>query len=339
MSPAHPPGGRPRVGIVGFFGWGNFGDELFVRAHHQFLAPRFEVVQLHDLQKKPYFSGPVEEAVGSVDAIVIGGGDLIVPWDLSGLYWKREYLERPVFLTSIGVPRWGGYSNEVIRALRSFVQHPNVRFISARDIPSRDWIVSHLAPEVPVEFAPDMVCSLDLPAAAPEDARVLGVVTRMRRGGRDNLYWLDRLCERAAGLGYQVDHLVLGTGDVGRQDEEAASALAFPTRTMVRSEDLSELCAAIGRCTALASMKFHGSVVAAMYGVPSIVLSATDKSKNFMTMIERPDLLSGLTDPQLPSRLSPYMARIPRQTRQWLRERSAAGMAGLVDQIGAVVGR
>jgi polysaccharide pyruvyl transferase WcaK-like protein len=326
-------GRRLRVGLVGFFGWGNFGDELFLRVHHQFLAQHFEVRVLHDLLEKPYFSRPIAEVVDEVDAIVIGGGDLIIPWQLSELYWRLELLERPTFLTGIGVPRWGGSSPAVVERLRTFIQHPNVRYIGARDEPSRSWIEHHMQPSVDVDCAPDIVCALDLPAVEQTEERILGVVTRKRRNEGDDLLWVDRLCEKAAQLDYKIHHLVLGTAGTGAADEAVASELRIPGKQLVRSEDLLELCMAIGRCTAMASMKFHGSVVAAMYGVPSIVLSPTDKNRNFMNMIDRPELLSNLSDPHLPDRFSPYLPRIPRQTRTWLRDGATGAMERLVESI------
>jgi polysaccharide pyruvyl transferase WcaK-like protein len=318
--------GRRRLGLVGFFGWGNFGDELFLSVHRQFLSEQFEISVLHDLLEKPYYSGQVADAVAAVDAIVIGGGDLIIPWQQSELYWKPEYLERPVFLTGIGVPRWGGYSKDVVDAMRAFVQHPNVRFISTRDAPSQEWIVKHLEPNVAVHTGADMVCALDVPPVERSEERVLGVVTRKRKNEGDDLFWLERLCEKAARLDYRIDHLVLGVGRVGEADEAVHGDLRIPGKKLVRSDDLDELCRAIGRCHGLASMKFHGTVVAAMYGVPSIVLSATDKNRNFMGMIDRPELLSGLGDAHLPDRFSPYMAAIPRHSRTWLRDSATAAM-------------
>jgi polysaccharide pyruvyl transferase WcaK-like protein len=212
-----------------------------------------------------------------------------------------------------------------------------VRFISTRDTPSQAWVTSHLQPGVSVHTGADMVCALDLPAvAAPED-RVLGVVTRKRKGEADDLVWLERLCEKAARLDYRIHHLVLGTGRVGAADEAVHGELRVPGKKLVRSEDLDELCTAIGACTAMASMKFHGTVVAAMYGVPSIVLSATDKNRNFMAMIDRPELLSGLEDAHLPDRFSPYLAAIPGHSRTWLRESATDTMrrltAGLLDAL------
>lgn len=335
---AHGTTQRPRVGVVGFFGWGNFGDELFLRAHQTFLGARFEVTLLHDMLQKPYFSRPPQDVVEDVDAVVIGGGDLVIPWQLSDLYWERSFLERPVFFVGLGVPRWGGYSRDVVGRMREFVQHENVCFIGARDPESRDWIAKHLQPRVPVHFGPDLVCALDFPAVEePTTEPVLGVVTRKRRGEPDNYEWLVRLCERAEDNGYRIRHLVLGTGEVGAGDESVASELSTPRKTLVRSEDLMELCTEIGRCTVLASMKFHGTVVAAMYGVPSLVLSATDKSRNFLRMIERPELLSGLNDPRLPDRFSPYMARIPMHTRRWLKEEATRTIELLIGEMDAVL--
>lgn len=56
---------------------------------------------------------------------------------------------------------------------------------------------------------------------------------------------------------------------------------------------------AIGQCSAFVSMKFHGTVVASMYGIPSIILSATDKNLNFSRLLERPDLVSSFKDKYL----------------------------------------
>ncbi len=57
------------------------------------------------------------------------------------------------------------------------------------------------------------------------------------------------------------------------------------SKELVYTEDLSQLMRSIGECTAFASMKFHGTVVATMYGIPSIVLIPTNKNRNFMKRI------------------------------------------------------
>lgn len=319
---------RKTIGLVGFFGWGNFGDELFVEAYRQALEPHFHVKIVHDLLEKPYFSQPVATAIADCDALVIGGGDLVIPWSLSALYWREEFLTRPVIVNSVGVPTWGGYKREVVEHMRNFVNHKNVRYVSARDPESAQWITRHLKCDKVVE-APDMVCALNLPPVQPSPEPILGIVTRFRRGGADDYSRVRELCDRAVSHGYRIRHIILGTGLTGRNDHMTADQFSYPGKETVYSEDLWDQCRAIGECTALASMKFHGSVVATMYGVPSIVLSPTDKSRNFMRRIERPDLLSNLKDPQLADHFSPFMARIPQASRDMLGAGARLGLEQL----------
>jgi polysaccharide pyruvyl transferase WcaK-like protein len=324
-----------RIGLVGFFGWGNFGDELFVETYKSFFEPEFETTVVHDLLQKPYFSRPIEEMIGDCDAFVIGGGDLIIPWSLSDLYWRKEFLTKPVFINSVGVPTWGGYNKDVVLGLRNFVNHESVRYISARDPESATWITKHLQCQKVVE-APDMVCALDFPKVTPPSEPVLGVATRYRRGGEDDYTQVYRLCEKAASHGYRIRQLILGNGLTGKNDRAIADQFQFPEKEVFYSESIWDQCRAIGECTALASMKFHGSVVAAMYGVPSIVLSPTDKSRNFMRRIERGDLLSNLNDKQLTDHFSPFMTRIPSITRHMLANQARAGLERLKNALRAL---
>ena len=102
--------------------------------------------------------------------------------------------------------------------------------------------------------------------------------------------------------GWRIRHLILGTGSVGERDRANADDLVIEGKEVFYSEDLDDISRAIGECTALASMKFHGSVVATMYGVPSMVLIPTSKNRSFMRRIGREDLLSVFDDKRLTER-------------------------------------
>lgn len=326
---------RKKVGLIGFFGWGNFGDELFVEVYKQALGPHFDVSVIHDLQKKPYFTRDLDTVIAEYDAFVIGGGDLLIPWSISELYWKAEYLAKPVFIHSVGVPTWGGYKQDVALRLRTFLGHENVRRVSARDAESAAWIAKHLQrPDVQME--PDMVCALNLPPVVKPAKPLLGIVTRQRKNGADDYTQLAGLCEKAAGAGFGIRHIILGNGLTGRNDFAAAQEFAFPGKEVVYSENIWDQCRAIGECTVLASMKFHGSVVATMYGVPSIVLSPTDKSRNFMRRMDRLDLLSQLNDKRLSDHFSPFMAPIPQATRHQLFMGAWSGLETLKAELAAI---
>jgi polysaccharide pyruvyl transferase WcaK-like protein len=45
-----------KIGLIGFFGWGNFGDELFLEVYKEYLGNDFDIEVIHDMDKKPYFS-------------------------------------------------------------------------------------------------------------------------------------------------------------------------------------------------------------------------------------------------------------------------------------------
>lgn len=325
---------KKKIGLVGFFGWGNFGDELFIDVYRQWLEPEFELKIMNDMIQKPYFSRAVEDVVNEVDAIVIGGGDLLIPWTVSELYWKREYLKKPVHICGVGVPTWKGPKESALRYMREFFSHSNIKSINVRDRESAVWITKNIVPALSVTHTTDIVFALDLPfIEKPKEVPILGVVTRDRADKPDDLTNVMALCQKAFNLGYKIRHIVLGVGAVGKRDLRRADDLQIPEKELVHSDLTADLCKAIGECTVLASMKFHGTVVAVAYGIPSFVLSLTDKNKNLMQMIERPDLLSSIVDTKLPDRFSQFTPPIPWSTRTLLRKRAERTMNSLIDNL------
>lgn len=322
-----------KIGLVGFFGWGNFGDELFVKVHQQYLGHLGVVEPINDLTAKPYFSRPVEEIVDEYDVLVIGGGDLVMPWAVSDLYWKLEYLKKPVFVTGVGVPTWRGKKESALEHYRKFLSSESVKSVSVRDRESLKWVKTHIAPDKELSWFPDIVSALDLPEPEQREEKTLGLVLRHRKNGGDDFRYVRSLCDRATMLGYKVEHIVLGSDAVGKADFKTASEFAKEGETIRYTEDILEMCRYIGGCTMLASMKFHGTVVATMYGIPSVVMSPTDKSRNWLRMIEREDLKSSFGDKELRHRITAYPASINSMTRGFLRDGAVSGLQALARSI------
>jgi polysaccharide pyruvyl transferase WcaK-like protein len=298
--------GRPSVGLVGFYGPGNYGDELFREVFQGHLAAVLDVDVLFDSPTRPYFQRPVRDAVRAHDAVVIGGGDLLVPWGLGDRYWLPDYLRRPVHIVGIGVPTWRPAKPAVVEQLGQFVRHRNVRSIVARDEESAGWIRDNLRPRVDVETAADLVFALDLPSVdRPSDPPILGITVRWR-DGNDDYAAVRAMAARGRDLGYRLRTIVLSIGDVRALDERAFEALAIdgPDVERVASDDLAVLTRSIGECTMLASHKFHGTVVATAYGIPAISMSTTDKNRNLMRRLGRPEFVCAFDDPTLPDRLT-----------------------------------
>jgi polysaccharide pyruvyl transferase WcaK-like protein len=339
-------GTKPVIGLAGFFGYGNYGDELFVSVYKEYLQDHFDLRFLSDQLTKPYYSKPVEEVVDGVDAIVIGGGDIVQPWNMDPRYFSKEFLKKPVFVIGVGVPiRSGTNMNPhhaekewIVEKYRAFFNHSSVKFIHARDPQSATWITSKTKPDIGVFEAPDVVCALTLPKATPpQDKPVLGIVTRQRPNQEDDYTQINALADQQRQRGWHIRHIILGTGEVGVRDLADAVDVTGP-KEMIYSESLDDLTRAIGGCTALASMKFHGTVVATMYGVPSTVLIPTNKNRNFMNRIGRADLLSKYDDTTLCARFEMAPDSIAPESVAMLREKAKEVMTRLRDGLQAVVG-
>lgn len=322
-----------RVGLIGYFGWGNFGDELFVQAHKQHLGGIFDVSVVHDLLEDPYFTRPLATLVNEYDAFLVGGGDLVNPLRVSSLYWQMDFLKKPVFVYGISVLPQPFRRPDVLKHYERFFRHENCKLVVARDRESYDWLECEFQLGAKLEWFPDPVCSLRMPPVQPqpEDERVLGIVMREHRSLEADMTHLRRLIDRAKELEYRVRHLVLATGLLGKADLGRARMIAEPDEEVFHSEDLNELCVAVGSCSQLATIKFHGMVVAAMYGVPSIAMSGMPKNANFLRMIDRSEMLSSYSQSDLVDRLSKFPARIHQRVRADLYGRATAGYARLIE--------
>ncbi|WP_159550305.1 polysaccharide pyruvyl transferase family protein [Citricoccus sp. K5] len=291
---------RPKVGLIGFFGWGNYGDELFLQLWRRELSPYFDVAPVHELLIPPYVVEDSETVAARHDAFVIGGGDLVIPNGVSGLYWKPEWLTRKVYIVGVGVATWGHrHLPEVIEEMAAFFRHPNIQYISARDEPSAEWIRTHLRPLVPVLVHPDLVFCLDLPPAratsSPNGKRRLGISVRQGLYNRNNDYAaLDRFVADARQEGYAISLIELASGRQRRRDARAVQQLPFTPDEVIGGSDLDTVSAAIGGLDALVSMKYHGLVVALRYGVPALALTPNAKNVNLMNSIDRMDLVGDM---------------------------------------------
>ncbi|TWT12608.1 polysaccharide pyruvyl transferase family protein [Reyranella sp. CPCC 100927] len=329
---------KRKLGVVGYYHYGNYGDELFLDVFNQYLGD-FEFVFFQDALHRPYFHTPLKDKVQQVDAILIGGGDLVEPSYWTDQYFEPEFLAKPVYIHGVGVPTWGGEKQAIVARLATFFQHPSVKHIHVRDEQTRQWMIAKLGPSCDVQVTPDIVCALDMPTVdRPAGEPVFGLISRKQKPGSIQWSNVHALCTRAKAYGYRLRHIVLATGVIGREDRDAVAEFPFPDMEVVLSESIADLTRAIGECSVLASMKFHGCVVATMFGTPAITLITTDKFRNFYKLIEREELIAHHRHETLPDRLPRYMAKIPDVTRAAIKAQARDGLRGLAERIRADLG-
>jgi polysaccharide pyruvyl transferase WcaK-like protein len=298
---------KPRIGLVGFFGWGNYGDELFLQQWKRRLDPWFEAVAVNDLLLPPYMSLGADAVAADLDAVIIGGGDIVLPDKSSTLYWNRAWLDRDVYIVGVGVPFHDvAQKAEAIVEMGEFFRHPRVRHISARDEESAAWIRQRLRPHVPVRVHADLAFAPDLPPARDYgEGKTIGLVIRRGRFGAANDYGnLRQLVSSAVHRGYSPKVIVLATGRRAAEDRECLDGLAIDAAEVIESDDIDALSSAVGGLDVLLSLKLHGAIVAARYGVPTIALEGNTKNRMLLSGLGLEDLVSDLVaDPHLASRL------------------------------------
>ncbi|MBO9453337.1 polysaccharide pyruvyl transferase family protein [Tropicibacter sp. R16_0] len=329
---------KKKVALIGYFGWGNFGDELFVSTHRQWLGETYDLFVANDLLRAPYFSFPVEDLVDKADAFLIGGGDLLNPVHASTLYWKMEYLKKPVFIHGLGVDERSFKRAKVLRHYKAFMQHPNCKLIVARDIESQAWIKEHIDPgDDKLMCYPDPVCAFARPAPTPPKEKTLGVVMREHRSLKPDMAPVKDLIATAKGMGYRVKHLVLANKSLGKGDLKRARMIAEEGDEIFYSDSLEDMCQAISSCSILATIKLHGMIVATMYGVPSIAMTDSPKNRNFLRLIDREEMQADYSDPGLKTHLAHHPARIHHLIRNSLHRRAVAGYDVVKQAMAAVL--
>lgn len=328
---------KPKVGLVGFFGWGNFGDELFIDAHREYLGEHFDLEVVNDMLEAPYLSERRLAELSKYDAFLIGGGDLINPSAVSQLYWRKEYLSKPVFVHGIGVPQPAKKMSKSILHYQEFFRNENVKFTCVRDPESLAYFREVIEPANTVTTHADPVCAMTLPDASRSKEKLLGVAIRHHRSVVGQYEQVRAGVDRAKQLGYRIRMIVLGNGNLGEADRMVSETFRRPDEELVYSDDLRVICRAIGECHQLMSMKFHGMVVATMYGVPSLQLSATQKNRNFLRRIQRPDMQSNYTAEDIPLRLALNPAPIHSAVVDQVRSDAKEGYAELLEQMSRVL--
>lgn len=293
-----------RIGLIGYFGWGNFGDELFFDQWQAALGEA-NTFRVNDLLHKPYTSRPAAEVADEADAFLIGGGDLIRTESISPLYWNRSWTARPLVISGIGVAQeTERRRSDVVPRLRTFMAEARILSLSARDAESQAWIEEQLCPPVEVRLVPDLAYAatppLSLPTVHGEEPCTVGLVLNKGVTDGDLAVLNALLAAEDAGL-VKLRLLTLATGLQREHELEQLRKHGHESRAEVYS-GVPEMIAAIAAVDLLYSAKFHGLVVASALGIPSRSLRLTSKARGLARSLGMPKMTAGIDLAVVPTR-------------------------------------
>jgi len=327
---------KPRIGITGSLARGNYGDELFVRVYEHWLGQWADLTLLTGIHRPWYFREIRSTQVDLMDAVVLGGGDLLCPYRewIDPDFINPMYLRRPVHVAGIGVERdRPDVDATVVERWTEFLTNPSVRSISTRDPGSTQWITEHIDPRPTVTTHADLVCALPLPPVERSNgAPILGIVTRYIRDPKDYRQ-LEEIAAAYIAKGWRVRHIIGGVEDHGRRDLENSEKLRVEGKETFHSNQLDEITHALGECSLLLSMKLHTTIVATMYGVPTVCVHPVAKIRAFMASIGREDLVVEPTDPRLLQILEDGVPEVPMDKVDGLRDNAIGYLKALSQRI------
>lgn len=327
---------RPRLGLAGSFCRGNYGDELYVLNYQHWFGSWADLFLLTRLRKPPYFRDIGSGSVDDMDAVVLGGGDLLCPYreKIDRDFVNSDYLRKPLHVAGIGVElNRSDIDPTVLARWKEFLCDPAVASITTRDPGSAAWIEQHIAPRHRVGSHPDMVCALPLPPATrPDGPPILGLVTRHIKHPKE--YVLAAEAARVlASRGWRVRHVIGGVGRHGAKDLENSRHLEAPGKETFHSENLDDISRALGECSLVLSMKLHTTLVSVMYEVPTICLNPVVKARAFMQAAGCGDLVLAHNDRRLLSLIDEGVPPPPSAHVAKLRQDAGTAMVELGQRI------
>ncbi|MBK6503244.1 MAG: polysaccharide pyruvyl transferase family protein [Candidatus Microthrix sp.] len=324
MTPAGEAGRGPRVAIAGWIGSTNLGDELIARAVYgrltelgaEPLAITIDPqrtgallgaagVEHHRIRDTP----GLIRALRSVDGVVFGGGGLVqdetgplnLPFHLGRLALGRV-LRKPWVGVGLGV---GTVSRRTGRQLVRRVMS-GAQAITVRDPASQQRL---LALGVESVLAADPVVAWPEAEEAPGTDDVLAVsVRRPNLPGQRTLSsappldeeWLGRMSGAieavAIDLGLGVRFVAFEADQDGDLHRRLAERIAVESELVEPTVDT--VLGAVGRASAVFTMRYHGAIAALRRGRPAILVDYSPKMADLSADLAQamPALPVGLPD-------------------------------------------
>jgi len=280
------------IGLVGYYGWSNYGDDIFLETWREKLGFHRAV------SITPY------DNLDGFDKIIIGGGDLI--WDVvfNNNYFNEKWYEngKKVYIYGIGVadPSIKKFKNEnTFKLYKNFFSKAS--YVSARDILSCNWIRDVLDIKN-VELVEDIAWNYESKISEPKEKGSVGITYR-----RNELYSFREMSSLIINLidrskdsdkSKNIKFIPLQTGFYNTISlhnslkEEIVRSVSYANiNSMPIQYDTQHKYSYIRSCDYYITCAFHGLVTALKERVPVLCLLHSNKAKQLAAKIKMPEII------------------------------------------------
>ena len=258
------------IGLVGYYGSGNYGDELFYETWRQKLG--YENTRMVCPQ----------DNLDDIDKIIIGGGDLVWNYDVNNNYFNSKWNEngRKVYVYGVGValPSEVKIDDNVKKLYQYFFNE--VEYISVRDKKSQEWFKTVL--DIDVEVVGDAAWNFKTKTSIGKQPKRVGVTYR-----RNDWFQCDDVVKQLLPLvneDYRIRFIPLQGGFHNTRVlhqvlfEEIKRSTDYAAMNLIPiNSDSYHTYAEIDSCEFYITTAFHGLITGLKTRVPTLCLSRHNK--------------------------------------------------------------
>jgi glycosyltransferase involved in cell wall biosynthesis/MoaA/NifB/PqqE/SkfB family radical SAM enzyme len=261
-----------KIGIIGWYGHGNAGDERILYCLKRFFDG-------HELLATAGFSDAARkiDALNSCDYVLLGGGGLI----LRGINKHADLIRSirpPLGCVGLGVEACHEDNAEFVAALKE-----KSEFILVRDPESRELLQNHFR----VIVGPDLTHLYPFDVVDPVEADTCGLSFRP---WSDPKWEPEKACETIKRRFARLLPLPFYLEQGKENDHDVLSPLLGQVNDGIPLPDLHRLCRYV------IGMRFHSLVFACQMGIPFVSLSYQPKNERFCKALGMDDLSVSFDD-------------------------------------------
>jgi polysaccharide pyruvyl transferase WcaK-like protein len=279
------------VGLVGYYGYNNYGDDIFLETWREKLGFHRAVTITPN------------DNLDNIDKIIIGGGDLIWQGACNNNYFNEKWFEnnRKVYVYGIGCAdtTLKEFADpNIFRLYQYFLS--KAEYVSARDQASYEWLRDVMGIEK-VQWVEDIAWNYKSRVSENKGNRTVGITYR-----RNNIYFFKEmipLCIHILDQNKDIKFIPLQNGYHNTIQlnqalhDEIQRVMSYPNIIVIPTHyDTQHKYSYIRSCNYYITCAFHGLITALKERVPVISLVHSNKFKQLIYRAQMPEILVNKDD-------------------------------------------